>query len=95
MTTGASHLRKRWAISAAAKAITKPIVDRDERQHDVLHERGLEHAAPVVAHPVGAEEPVLPHAVARLAEVRDHRPGRRNERARSRREPPAEDVEGD
>ena len=37
--------------------------DREQRQADVLEERGLEGVVPVVAHPVGAEEPVLDDAV--------------------------------
>ena len=47
--------------------------DRDQRQLDVLDEPRLQDGAPVVAHPVGAEEAVLGDARARLAEIRDHR----------------------
>ena len=47
--------------------------DGDQRQLHVVEQRGLDHARPVVAHPVGAEEPVLLDAVARLPEVGDDR----------------------
>src|SRR5581483_7362814 len=49
---------------------------RYERQLDVLHEPRLEDGVPVVAHPVAAEPVVVLDAAARLAELRDHGPGR-------------------
>ena len=67
--------------SASTNASAKPIADRDQRQLDVLNERGLERVAPVRVQPVGAPPAVRLLALRPLAEVRDDRPAGDDDRS--------------